>query len=315
MQKNMTLDDITLQVFPGENNYPVPVELQVTEEKDSEYMVLAIGRYGALHFRIIQLAACSIWHTRFFIHERIRLRVSAPVSCTFLWVAWKNHLYYTIRGLEEQKILADHYNLCHLPDVEWEISFRNPGEYETFNILFSDFSLEEWNNQHFFPDLGTFLDKADQGRIVFLNAKHRRLTHGLQKVVADMIRGPVGPADRQAFFEDKVLDLFFHVLRDVARGRPSPKTALRQPEIEKLCEMRDFIREHPEISYNLKQLARMAGMNETKLEAGFRQLFKTTVFRYIRAQRMQTGLRLLRESSLAVKEVAARAGYKNLSNF
>lgn len=311
----MRYGDLNLEIFPAESSTAVPVEFRITEEKSSEYMALAMGKYCVLNFRITELATCSIWHTRFLINEKMKLRVTGDIPCTFLWVVWKNTLYYSIQKAHEQRIMSDYYNLYHLPDVEWELSFRHPGEYETFNVLFTDFNLEEWENSHISPDFPAFLDKLRKDEIALLCPVHRRLTRGLRHAVSDLIRGPVDPVYRYSYYEDKIMDLVFHVVRDMTKSRRAPKTSLHPLEIERLYELRNTIIEHPENTYQLKELARTAGMNATKLEHGFKQLFNTTIFGLIREQRMHRALRLLRENTYAVKEVAALTGYKNPSNF
>jgi AraC-like DNA-binding protein len=66
---------------------------------------------------------------------------------------------------------------------------------------------------------------------------------------------------------------------------------------------------------SLPELARSVGLNEFKLKVGFRTHFGTSVFGYLRAQRMDQARRLLVRGELSVTEVAARVGYSNPSKF
>ncbi len=63
------------------------------------------------------------------------------------------------------------------------------------------------------------------------------------------------------------------------------------------------------------ELSRMVGLNRTKLKAGFRQRYGTTVCRYIRSQRMNHAYRALRDGSCNVTEAAGLVGYSSLSAF
>ena len=65
----------------------------------------------------------------------------------------------------------------------------------------------------------------------------------------------------------------------------------------------------------LAELARRAGLSETTLKRGFRQVFDTTAFGYLRSRRMECARTLLQSGEATVLEAAARVGYSNPSNF
>lgn len=65
----------------------------------------------------------------------------------------------------------------------------------------------------------------------------------------------------------------------------------------------------------LTELARQAGLSETSLKRGFRQVYGTTVFGYLRSQRMARARTLLASGEATVLEAAAQVGYSNPSNF
>lgn len=311
----MDEEDITVEIVPPNGARPIRVQFHSSEEPGSDYLTAALSEYCGLHFRVTKLSTCSIWHTRFIVHKKMDLRVSGAIPCTFLWAMWRNSICYTIDSLPEKQIPINHYNLYHLPDIRWTIHFKQPGEYETFNIIFTGFDFDYWKNNHLTPDLQIFLERMNRDERAFLSPAHRLITDPLEKVIGDTIRGPVAPTNTLAFYEDKVLDLIFYVVRDIAKTNYVPQTALRPAEIEKLYQLRDTIARHPERSHTMKDLARTAGMNKSKLGTNFKELFKTTVFEFIREQRMQMAHKLLKETTLSVKEVAAATGYKNPSNF
>ena len=70
--------------------------------------------------------------------------------------------------------------------------------------------------------------------------------------------------------------------------------------------------EHPPA---LPELARRAGLSETSLKRGFRQIYGATVFGYLRSLRMDRARALLAASETTVLEAAALVGYSNPSNF
>jgi AraC-like DNA-binding protein len=70
--------------------------------------------------------------------------------------------------------------------------------------------------------------------------------------------------------------------------------------------------EHPPA---LAELARHSGLSETSLKRGFRHVYGTTVFGYLRSLRMERARTLLASGEATVLEAAAQVGYSNPSNF
>jgi AraC family transcriptional regulator, transcriptional activator of the genes for pyochelin and ferripyochelin receptors len=65
----------------------------------------------------------------------------------------------------------------------------------------------------------------------------------------------------------------------------------------------------------LIKLARQVGLNDYKLKRGFRQLFGTTVFGYLHAERMEKARTLLMNRQMKVTEVSHTVGYASLPSF
>ena len=65
----------------------------------------------------------------------------------------------------------------------------------------------------------------------------------------------------------------------------------------------------------LRDLARRAGMNYSKLCSGFRQLFGETTAEFVRRQRLEFAHELLRTSDLQVQQIAQRTGYAHHGSF
>ena len=65
----------------------------------------------------------------------------------------------------------------------------------------------------------------------------------------------------------------------------------------------------------IRQVARVAGMNETTLKRGFKAVYGETVSDFSVRCRMQHALTLLRDQQVSVKRVAAACGYRHQTSF
>ncbi len=62
-------------------------------------------------------------------------------------------------------------------------------------------------------------------------------------------------------------------------------------------------------------LARSVGMNDCTFKRGFRQVFGTTAFGYLRKHRMIQARQLLLENKMSIAEVARAVGYSHPGYF
>ncbi len=84
---------------------------------------------------------------------------------------------------------------------------------------------------------------------------------------------------------------------------------------KRLEEARRILDEEYSDPPSLLALARRVGLNDFKLKRGFRTLFETTVFGYVRRVRMEKALAMLQIGPFNVSEVATAAGYTCLGHF
>ena len=90
---------------------------------------------------------------------------------------------------------------------------------------------------------------------------------------------------------------------------------LMRSDIDRLEQARHILLSCYEDPPTITELSRAVGLNRTKLKAGFKDRFGTTIFGFIRAQRMRRALLLLRDRECNVSQAAATVGYNSLSAF
>jgi AraC-like DNA-binding protein len=96
---------------------------------------------------------------------------------------------------------------------------------------------------------------------------------------------------------------------------PSYGVRFFEDDLDRVREARTLLLNRMEAPPTLPELARLAGLNEVKLKAGFRRLWGTTVFGLLRRERMAAARKFLLERRGTVGEAAYRVGYTNTSHF
>lgn len=135
-------------------------------------------------------------------------------------------------------------------------------------------------------------------------------------IIQQMLHCPYAGSLRGMFLEGKVLELLSHRLgaisEDSARQAATP---LSRFDLECINHARDIVLGNMENPPTIIELARMVGINETKLKKGFKQVFGTTVFNCLRSHRMELAQALLTRGDCNVAEAAVAVGYSNASHF
>ncbi len=121
-----------------------------------------------------------------------------------------------------------------------------------------------------------------------------------------------GPA-RPVYVEAMGLELLAGIIDRIEESAAT--RSLTAHDTARLEHARAILVARMEAPPTLPELARLAGLNEFKLKAGFREHFGQPVFAYLRAHRMREAERLLRSRAYNVTEVALRVGYANPSKF
>ena len=139
----------------------------------------------------------------------------------------------------------------------------------------------------------------------------------MQQTLQHMIHCPYQGAAQQLYLESKALELLALQFADLGveyRGTPK-QYSLTSDDLERVKVARDILVDrlcHPP---SLIELAHQVGLNDRKLKQGFRYLFDTTVFGYLRDRRMQQAQLLLRSCDVTIAQVAIQVGYRNPEAF
>lgn len=145
-----------------------------------------------------------------------------------------------------------------------------------------------------------------------------QMTSAMYAIIRDMRNAPYSGYLKGVYLETKAMELFLMEIDQLDRTVPAKrgKTAKLKPvDKEGLYGIKNYIDTHYHLPCPIHRLSRQAGMNQTKLKSGFKELFDATIFGYLTSVRMEEARRLLVEQKLPVNEVADRVGYQHPHHF
>lgn len=123
------------------------------------------------------------------------------------------------------------------------------------------------------------------------------------------------PSTKNFEIECSIMEILSAAFRSFLLDGNSESTQLTKNEMEKIRHARAIMLECMAEPPTLIELSRMIGLNDYKLKNGFKEMYGTTVFGYLRHKRMETALLLLQGGKMNVNEVSCAVGYSNPSYF
>jgi AraC family transcriptional regulator, transcriptional activator of the genes for pyochelin and ferripyochelin receptors len=214
-----------------------------------------------------------------------------------------------------QEIGGNNY-LFYLPDIE-EIEQNFSGDrIYLIKILFHPNFLKSFiNGQEYIPkQLHPFLESESAPRF---HKPVGKITRSMQTALQQIINVPYEGMIQRIYLEGKVLELLalqFAQLIDNDLAK-KPLINLKSADIEKIYQARDILTHNYEHPPSLLDLAQQIGINDNKLKYGFKEIFGTTVFGYLRDYRLEIARKLLQEQKHNVRTVVNTIGYANQSHF
>ena len=143
-----------------------------------------------------------------------------------------------------------------------------------------------------------------------------KMTPAMIQMLQQIIGCPYQGMTQQLYLESKALELLalqFSYLESDSIA--SKQLGLKAEDLERVQCARDILVQRLNNPPSLIELSRLVELNDRKLKQGFRQLYNTTVFGYLRDCRMEQAQCLLSQSQMSVAQIANRVGYSNPEAF
>lgn len=139
------------------------------------------------------------------------------------------------------------------------------------------------------------------------------ITPRMQTIIGSIRNEQVAGPMRGLLLQSRILELLALQLEQFHQNEAP--SAIPHGEAEKLHALKLYLDAHYLQDLSLTQLSRVCLLNEFKLKKGFKQLFGSTIFGYLKNLRMEHASRMLQNSAVTIEEVADVLGYEHAHHF
>ena len=120
---------------------------------------------------------------------------------------------------------------------------------------------------------------------------------------------------KQLYLEGKILELISLQIEQLDSNENNSSPNLLSKDIDCIYQASEILSKRLSTPPSLTELAQLVGINDRKLKQGFREVFGTTVFGYLRDRRLEQAQELLLSGQIQVKDAAKTVGYSSPTSF
>lgn len=198
-----------------------------------------------------------------------------------------------------------------------------------FDFLLTESSMQKWKNIRKQIDQKTFYDKSfeltfkTKGNLVIPKVCYlstfKNSEQEPRRTLITIIHHSNSLKELENDLKQRVIQ-FTNKEHETTKENPSkpqkPKLRLSFDDIRKIREGRNIIINNLEKELpSLRDFALQLGTNEFKLKYGFKELYGTTVYRFLLYERLRKSKMMIQYSDLPLKSIAHMVGFKSFPHF
>ena len=230
----------------------------------------------------------------------------------------EGHKRYTPKNGDYLETLNGRYSFFYFKDLDGTLSFfPERGRRRCLEIELSVTFLKRllMNDLEILGEFGKKLERNEDTVLINNATISLQMSHILKKIIfsPQILPGVL----RNISINSQIFALIGCVIQQVKERSLSGNvdSTLSMEDISRIHRAREIIINNMDNPYSLLALSRQVGINDFKLKKGFKEIFGTTVFKYLFEERMERAKTLLLADNLCISEIATIVGYQNPSHF
>lgn len=164
--------------------------------------------------------------------------------------------------------------------------------------------------------LGKFSNEIKNERPAMLGGRSYPITRQMRQILMEIYHCNFVSQFKKLYIEIKLQELLLLQINQISTDLALTSPPFNNADKERIAYTRELIDKNLQQPFSIEELAGLTGINRTKMQKDFKELFGSTIYGYIAEERMKQAKHLLlNEEYIKVSEVARKVGYKNANHF
>lgn len=285
----------------------------LTPNDDGSLLFEATGDFGIIQIWEIYSQDYRIRHSTYKFTRNTSLWMKPDIPAPKLHYVTKNDVHYKVAGFASGITRLNQFSFAYTPNIPKEYIFKKDVEYVISDVHLTTASLEKWAAGY--PFLRSFLYKVVQKEPALIHQPYRRISPEMLLLIRDITHIKHNLQHKEKQRHSNIIKLLKLTLKLADNKREKSSTSYREREIGIFQQTMEYLLTHLDNPGTIKNIAGKMLINEFKLKKGFKQLFKTSIHRFIIDERMNKAIILIQDTNTAIQDIAMSLGYKDASAF
>ncbi|WP_369436315.1 helix-turn-helix domain-containing protein [Lysinibacillus fusiformis] len=267
---------------------------------------------GTIH-RLIPRSDLEVVISDYAFYQNYQMQMSTKHPMVELSFCMQGARGILISGLEHEMASGT----CSLQFIEQVVANFSFHKNECYKMVGIGIPVSTFN--HFMQETGGGRGIVNEFSHVIGKKSYRIFQEKMEPSASIIVKQMLDAVDSKHMtnleLECCALQLLSMTFRSFLFDKSPRPSEFSKSDISKIKLAQSMIIEHMIDPPTLMELSRSIGLNDFKLKKGFKEMFGTTVFGYLREKRMEKAYLLLQEGKMNVNEVCSQVGYANPSYF
>lgn len=281
---------------------------------ESEFSTCYNTAVGTLKFKSLLFPGMHVMNLHWQVDRDVSIVENSRADTVNINFQMSGHMNTRFTGIRSELAMKPRkHNLIFSPEGGFQNGVKSGEQVEMFHIsmgkrYFSDvIGCDDYWSECAQNNL--LKDRPFAGKDV-----NPDLTPQMHKLIRDIKQCQESGAMRNLLIQSKVLELLALQIGQMQDSRPG-SPGLSVAETGRLHELKNYMESHFLEDFSLPHLSRICLLNDFKLKKGFKELFGTTVFAYLRKLRMDFAGNLLLDSLKSIEDISEILGYEHPQHF
>lgn len=298
-----TSEEFDIELFKRESN--------AIKEYDRQFKTPE----GEGSFKKIMFKNIHICYGDVRLNENTHVAITFPVPVVEMYFSILGNPAITTESTKKYVFRGNEHNLIFCPDKQYLVgSSDNKNSSYTFHIIFTEQYFLSLVHKTY-PVLDSFSAEMLRRKFCMLAKDNMPIVPEMNSILQEMMHCTRSGMLKSLFMEAKVIKLLMLQLEQYEQLQNQKSDWLKSHDLEKIHHVKSFIDNNITKSFTLIDLAREAGINDFKLKKGFKEVYGTTVFGYLKDIRMMEAKKMLLKKDIPIADIAMMCGYKFVQNF
>ncbi|GAA3620453.1 helix-turn-helix domain-containing protein [Flavivirga jejuensis] len=295
-------------------------ELNIDLEKNSflETKEIIQTDFFKSEYKEILLKGASLVLRDSTITPPVNIDIDYPFPFIKVHFELQGSMFYASEHHEEDVVFVDsgRYNFFYLPKVKGTITLKK-SKVRSLEIVVTEQFLRDTFKSNF-NKISNRFGRALQENVFFVMFKKSPFIPSYLLVIAnDIIKCSFEKEIKEVYIESKIKEVFSYIFTQLNQLQ-EPVDELFSISVndrQMIVDVEKILVENLAEYLTIDKLAKMSGVNKSKLKKNFKIVTGKTIFTYLTDLRMKKASDLLLQNDMSISEVAYAVGYKYPKHF